>query len=502
MSCGSCVYLVGAGPGDPGLITMRGFELLGRADVVLYDFLVNPLILEPVRADAKKICLGRHGKGRLLSQQEINQKMIAFATAGKIVVRLKAGDPEVFARVAEEIDALDAAGVLWEIVPGITASFAAPSYAGISVTHRDHASAVAMVTGQEKAGSKGSKLDYAALAAFPGTLIFYMGVTTAPHWTRELIVAGCDPKTPATIIRRCSWNDQEVISCRLDSVAEELASRRMRPPVVIVIGDTNATPPEVSWFGRRPLIGQTILVTRPYQQSYPMCRSLTELGAGCLIQPAIEIVPPQDWSPVDAALRAMDRYDWLVFSSTNGVCALLDRLCLKHGDLRRLGGIRLAAIGPNTAEALAKYHLSADILPGAYRAEALAEKLAADAQGQRFLLVRASRGREILAEKLSAASGEVDQVVVYQSRDVETPDAAVAEAMAADQIDWVTVTSSSIARSLIGLFGEQLRRVRLASISPITSEVLREHGHEPTVEAKDYTTAGVIAAIVASVSAT
>ena len=276
----------------------------------------------------------------------------------------------------------------------------------------------------------------------------------------------------------------------------------MRPPVVIVIGDTNATPPEVSWFGRRPLIGQTILVTRPYQQSYPMCRSLTELGAGCLIQPAIEIVPPQDWSPVDAALRAMDRYDWLVFSSTNGVCALLDRLCLKHGDLRRLGGIRLAAIGPNTAEALAKYHLSADILPGAYRAEALAEKLAADAQGQRFLLVRASRGREILAENLSAASGEVDQVVVYQSRDVETPDAAVAEAMAADQIDWVTVTSSSIARSLIGLFGEQLRRVRLASISPITSEVLREHGHEPTVEAKDYTTAGVIAAIVASVSAT
>ena len=494
-----CVYLVGAGPGDPGLITMRGGALLRRADVVLYDFLVNPLILQFVQGDTETICLGRHGKGRLLSQKEINQKMIDFAVAGKIVVRLKAGDPAVFARVAEETDALDAAGVLWEIVPGITASFAAPSYAGISVTNRDHASAVAMVTGQEKDSGEGSKLDYAALAAFPGTLIFYMGVTTAPQWTQKLIEAGRDRKAAATIIHRCSWNDQQVISCRLESVAEELVRRQMRPPAVIVIGNTSAASPAVSWFERKPLIGQTILITRPHQQSYEMCRALTELGAGCLIQPAIEIAPPQDWTPVDAALKSLEEYDWLVFSSANGVRAFLDRLCLLHGDLRRLGGIRLAAIGPSTAEALSKYYLSADIVPAEYRAEALAGKLAGKAKGQRFLLARASRGREILAEQLSAAGGKVNQIVLYESRDVLAPDPNVAAALAEDQIDWMTVTSSSIARSLVNLFGEQLRKVRLASISPVTSQVLQECGHKPAVEAKDYTTAGLTAAIRASV---
>lgn len=494
-----CVYLVGAGPGDPGLITMRGAELLRRADVVLYDFLVNPLILQFVQEDTETVCLGRHGKGRLLSQGEVNQKMIGFAVAGKIVVRLKAGDPAVFARVAEETDALDAAGVLWEIVPGITASFAAPSYAGISVTNRDNASAVAMVTGQEKESGEGSKLDYAALAAFPGTLIFYMGVTTAPLWTQKLIQAGRDPKTAATIIHRCSWNDQQVIPCRLESVVEELSNRQMRPPAVIVIGNTSDAAPTVSWFERKPLLGQTILITRPQQQSYEMCRSLTELGAGCLIQPAIEIAPPQDWAPVDAALESLANYDWLVFSSGNGVRALLDRLCLSHGDLRRLQGIHLAAIGPSTAEALSQYHLSADLVPTEYRAEALAEKLVGKAKGERFLLARACRGREILAEQLSAAGGTVDQIVVYESRDVLAPDPTVAAAVGGDQVDWITVTSSSIARSLVSMFGEELRRVRLASISPVTSQVLQECGHKPAVEAKEYTTAGLTAAITASV---
>jgi uroporphyrinogen III methyltransferase/synthase len=497
-----CVYLVGAGPGDPGLMTVRGFELLGRADVVLYDFLVNPLVLEPVRADAETICLGRHGEGRLMSQQEINQKMIDFVRAGKIVVRLKGGDPAVFARLAEEVDALDAAGIVWEIVPGITASLAAPSYAGIPVTHRDHASAVAMITGQERDANGGKKLDYSALAAFPGPLIFYMGVTTAADWTQALIDAGRDRETPATIIRRCSWTDQQVICCRLDSVADELARRRMRPPAVIVIGQTDGTTPAASWFARKPLIGQTIMVTRPRKESYAMCRRLSELGAGCLVQPAIEIVPPQDWSPVDAALERIDDYDWLVFSSANGVQALLDRLCLAHGDLRRLGGLHLATIGPSTTEALKAYHLSVDVQPTEYRAEALAEALATDAADRRFLLARASRGREILAEKLSAAGGKVDQVVVYESRDVKTAAAEIVKAIADRHIDWITVTSSAIARSLVSLFGQKLHGVRLASISPITSEVLRECGYEPAIEAVDYTSAGLIAAIKASVSDT
>ncbi|MEK6246980.1 MAG: uroporphyrinogen-III C-methyltransferase [Planctomycetales bacterium] len=493
------VYLVGAGPGDPGLITLRGVEILRRADVVLYDFLVNPLILSHAPANTQRICLGRHGQGRLLPQDEINEMLVGFAKQGKIVVRLKGGDPAVFARVAEETEALAAAGVQWEIVPGITAALAAGSYAGIPLTHRDHTSAVALVTGQEQKDGGESKLDYNSIARFPGTLAIYMGVTTARKWTQALIAAGRHPTTPAVIVRRCSWSDQVVIGCRLETIADELEGRNLRPPVLVMIGAGCEVTEELSWFTRRPLVGQTVLVTRPEHQAYEMCRSLTEFGAGCLLQPAIEISPPVDWSPVDAALRQLDRYHWLVFSSANGVRFLLERICQQHGDLRRLGTIRLAAIGPGTANELAKYHLHADLLPTAYRAEALAEALADDAAGQRFLLARASRGREVLRELLESAGGSVDQVVVYQSQDVAQPSEQIAEMMATDRIDWITVTSSAIARSVVKLFGEQLRNVRIASISPLTSATLRDSGYDPAVEADEYTIDGIIAAIMKSV---
>jgi uroporphyrinogen III methyltransferase / synthase len=489
------VYLVGAGPGDPRLITVRGVECLGRADVVLYDYLVNPQILEHAPARAELVCLGHHGHDRILSQAEINARLVAEAQAGKTVVRLKGGDPAIFARAAEEVQALAQAGIPFEIVPGITTALAAGSHAGISITHRELASAVALVTGQERDGKEEPAIDYRALAAFPGTLVFYMGVTSAPLWTRALVEQGKPRDTPAAIIRRCSWSDQQTIHCTLGTVAAVLAEHKMRPPVIVIVGDVVTWDGNVAWFGSRPLAGTRVVVTRAPGQAESLRDALQELGAEVLIQPAIQIAPPEDWAPVDAALARLSDYDWLVFSSANGVRLLLDRLCTT-GDLRQLGGVRLAAIGPGTADELGSYRLKPDFVPPEYRAESLAEGLAEGAAGKRFLLARASRGREVLAERLQQAGGRVEQVVVYRSTDVTTPRPEVSAALAAGKVNWMTVTSSAIARSLVGLFGEQLRGVRLASISPVTSECLRELGYPPDAEATEYTMAGVVAAIV------
>jgi uroporphyrinogen III methyltransferase/synthase len=492
------VYLVGAGPGDPGLITVRGSECLGRADLVLYDYLVNPALLAHVRPDAEAVCLGHHGGGRTMPQEEIHAWMLQAAREGKTVVRLKGGDPDVFGRSAEESTALAEAGIPFETVPGVTAALAAAGYVGIPITHAEYSSAVALVAGQERQGKQGRRLNYEALAGFPGTLIFYMGVTSAPEWSEALIGQGKSPETPVVIVRRCTWSNQRVIRCTLGTVAAEIARQKLRPPAVIVVGEVARMTPDATWFTCRPLFGSRVLITRPREQAVGLADRLVELGADVLFQPAIAISDPPDWGPVDAALDELDRYDWLVFSSSNGVRYLLDRLSEVGGDLRRLGRVKLAAIGPGTADELARYRLRAELVPSEYRAESLAAALVGDAAGRRFLLARASRGREVLAEQLRAAGGEVRQVVVYTNTDVEEPDADVAEQMASGRIDWVTVTSSTIARSTVRLFGDHLRHARLASISPITSGVLRELGFEPAVEAQEYTMEGVVLAIAES----
>ncbi|HEX4128789.1 MAG TPA: uroporphyrinogen-III C-methyltransferase [Pirellulales bacterium] len=495
--CPGRVYLVGAGPGDPGLITLRGVECLGEADEVLYDYLVNPRILDHAPSAARRVCLGRHGRDRLLSQDEINRLLIDAAWAGSTVVRLKGGDPAIFGRLADEAAALVEAGVPIEIVPGITAVLAAGSYAGIPLTDRQHASAVALVTGRQSDSEPPSSAELAALAQFPGTLVFYMGTTTAAEWTSGLIAAGKPADTPAVIVRRCTWPDQLTIGCTLGTVADEVARRKLRPPAIVVVGEVaSAADAAINWFVRRSLHGVRVLVTRPRGQAVELSSRLERLGAEVLAQPAIEILPPDDWAPVDRALGQIADYDWLVFSSANGVRMLLDRLEHSGGDLRRLGSVRLAAIGPGTADALADYHLRADVQPEEFRAEALAAALAGEARGRRFLLARASRGREVLAEQLRAAGGLVEQVVVYRSEDVRKPDPEVAAALAAGKIDFVTVTSSAIARSLAAMFGPGLAKSRLASISPITSATLRELGFEAAAEARQYTLEGVVEAIV------
>lgn len=491
------VYLVGAGPGDPDLITLRGVECLRRADLVLYDYLANPVLLEHTPPTADLVCLGHHGREKTWTQHEINAAMVQAAVQGKTVVRLKGGDPDVFGRGAEEIQALAAAGVPYETVPGVTAALAAAGYAGIPITHGEHSSAVALVTGQERHCKGGPPLDYSALADFPGTLIFYMGVTTAKDWSEALMRRGKPADTPVAVVRRCSWPDQQTFRCTLGTLSDLIAARGLRPPAVIVVGKVAAMTPQVSWFAARPLFGKRILVTRPRQQARALADRLAELGADVLVQPAIEITAPADWAPADRALDGVDQYDWIVFSSANGVRFFLDRLWQRGKDLRSLGRAKLAAIGPGTADELLQYRLRADHVPGEYHAEALAAGLAAGAPGKRFLLIRASRGREVLSEQLAAAGARVEQIVAYQSSDVPKPEANVAAALVQGRIDWITVTSSAIAHALVRMFGEDLRRARLASISPITSATLRQSGFAPAAEAAQYTMEGLVEAILA-----
>jgi uroporphyrinogen III methyltransferase/synthase len=491
------VFLVGAGPGAPELITLRGIECLQRADVVLYDYLANPAILQHANPAAELICLGHHGHTRIWPQTEINAHMVQTAQQGQTVVRLKGGDPTIFARGAEELSELARHGIPYEIVPGITAALAAGSYAEVPLTHRDHASAVAFITGQEHGAKADSALDYGSLANFPGTLVFYMGVTTAERWSQALIRAGKPPETPALIIRRCSHSDQHTIRCTLSEISERLTTpKQLRPPAVVVVGPVADAAPQPNWFESRPLYGQKVLVTRPLHQASTLARAFEELGAAVVCQPAIEIGPPADFAALDQALAGLASIDWVVFSSVNGVQAMLDRLPILGLDLRCLGSVKLAAIGPATAGCLREHRLEPDCQPERFQAEDLAAALETDARGKRFLLIRASRGREVLGERLMAAGGHVTQVVAYQSSDVREPFPEIATQMAAGQIHWVTVTSSAIARSLASLFPNDLANAKLASISPVTTTTLKELGLRAAVEATEATMPSLVNAIV------
>ncbi|MEY4180128.1 MAG: Uroporphyrinogen-III C-methyltransferase [Planctomycetota bacterium] len=492
------VYLVGAGPGDPGLLTLRGAQCLRLADAILYDYLVNPALLTHARPDARRECLGRHGHTRLWSQAEINAELVRLAAAGLQVVRLKGGDPAVFGRAAEECEALASAGIAYEIVPGVTAALAAGSFAGIPLTHRGLASAAALITGQEDADKEGSSLDFHALARFPGTLVFYMGVTTVEQWSQALIDAGKPSDTPAAIVRRVSWPDQTMVQTTLGELAQHLVpASRMRPPVIVVVGPVVRLANRFAWRPERPLAGRTVLLARPTEQMAEAAGPLEELGAEVLCQPAIAIGPPNDWSPVDRVIDtlgdpARPAFDWVVFASGNGVRHFLNRLPDRGRDHRVLGRSRIAAIGPGTARELARYHLRADLVPDAYHADALAAALAPQAAGKRFLLIRANRGRDVLPQALTAAGGIVEQVAAYSSRDVESVAPEIRQRLDDGDVDWALATSSAIARSLVSLLGNSLRHCRIASISPITSATLRELGFEPDCEARKHDMAGLI----------
>ena len=492
--------MIGAGPGDPGLLTLRGAELLSRADVVLYDGLSNAEILSHAPR-AEHICVGKHGQSRIWTQDEINAEMLRHAIGGARVARLKGGDPAVFARTAEEAQSLREAGIPFEIVPGITAALAAGSYAGIPITHRRYASAVALVTGHEEPGKAESAIDWQSLATFPGTLVVYMGVTTARTWTSALIDAGKSPATPTAILRRCSLPDQKSIHCRLDEVAGHLTpATKFRPPVIVIVGEVTQLAESMAWYENRVLFGQTVLVTRSEQQASEVTSVLRELGAEVLEQPAIEISKLEDFTSLDAFIESLTpnqpaSTDVLIFSSRNGVTYFLDRMLELGHDMRLLASLKIGVVGKRTAERLGEYHLRPDFVPDDFSALALAKQLAPIAPGKRFVLVRASRGPDTLCEALQQAGGRVSQVVAYQHRDVEVASDAIMQKMERSEIDWVTVTSAAIAHSLARMLGPAMKSAKLASLSPAITGLLEELGYEVAAQAKEATMQSLIEAI-------
>ncbi len=499
------VYLVGAGPGDPGLITVKGLRCLQEADVVLYDGLVNPLLLRFLSARVERTSRSKSAAGtaghKLVGQEDINQRLIAEARAGKTVVRLKGGDPFIFGRGSEEAAALAAAGIDFEVVPGVTAAVAAGEYAGLSFTHRDYASAVAFITGHEDPTKDHTSLDYEALARFPGTLVFYMGLQRLDECVESLLKAGKPAATPACLIASATNPAQRTVTAPLGQLADAVREANVHPPSVIVIGECVNRREAIAWFEKRPLFGQRIGITRPSGQAGPVIERVLSLGAEPVLLPTIQILPPADWKPIDAALSRLGEFDWLVFTSVNGVESFLGRLWETGGDARRLGKLKIAAIGPATGDALRPFGLRPDLVPPEFRAESLAEVLRPHVAGKRVLWPKADRGRDVLPRELAAAGATLEPLVVYRNVDVPSFPPVELALVERGEVDWIALGSPSIAESLLRMLTEPARqqlgnRTRLASISPVTTARAKQLGLPIAAEATTYTWDGLIDAIV------
>jgi uroporphyrinogen III methyltransferase / synthase len=485
------VYLVGAGPGDPGLLTARALELIATADVLVYDRLIPQSALEAAREDAQLVYAGKEGGGPSMPQHEIDRLLVEHGRSGRLVVRLKGGDPFVFGRGGEEAEALATAGIPFEVVPGVTAGVAAPAYAGIPVTHRDAASAVAFVTGHEHPAKASTALDWGALAAFPGTLVVYMGVRQLEAIAGRLVEAGRDPSQPAAVVERGTLPEQRVISGTLGTIAAVAASEGVRAPAIAVFGPVAGLRPQLRWFEARPLAGISVAVTRAREQASVLARRLETLGASVIEAPAIRIVA------LDGPAPELERYDLVCLTSPNGVRLLFER-CFERGlDARAFAGARVAAIGPGTAAALRERGVIADIVPDRFVAEGLVEALE-DVSVRRALVARAAEARDVLPEALRDRGAEVDVVSLYETVAEPLGDVRVEAVSAAD---YVTFTSSSTVKFFWESVGMRPRlRGRVVSIGPVTSASLREHGVEPDVEASRHDVEGLVAALVADAS--
>ena len=511
------VHLVGAGPGDPGLITVRGRELLERAEVVVYDALSDPRLLAHA-PDAQHLYVGKRAAAHSFTQEQINALLVEHGRAGKRVVRLKGGDPFVFGRGGEECEALLAAGVAFEVVPGITAAIAAPCYAGIPVTHRDFNSSFTLITGHEKeeeyrddqarardAAKGSSDIDWPSIARLP-CMAFYMGVKSLPRLTGKLIEHGMDPNMPAAAIQWGTTPRQRTVVATVATLAAKIAEAKITPPALTIVGRVVALRDTLNWFEKRPLFGQSIVVTRTRHQASDLSRQLEALGAGVIEAPTIEIAPPRDPSHVDQALARLHEYDWVIFTSANGVTETKRKLMQFGLDARVFGKAKIAAIGEATADNVRQQLcLTVALCPASFVAEALADELErrGEVGGRKFLLLRADIARPLLRERLErAGASQVNDVAVYETHPAASLPPHLIDALDARQLTWVTFTSSSTARNFIGLLGDdyksKLAGIKLASIGPITTATLRELGLTPAVEAKQFNVAGLVAAIAES----
>jgi uroporphyrinogen III methyltransferase/synthase len=482
-------------------LTVRAWQCLERADLVIYDRLVPELILTLTCPRASHLCVTDLAAKHVSRGPRVIEAMIEAARAGRTVVRLKGGDPLIFGRGGEEAEALHAAGISFEIVPGISAALGAAAYAGAPLTDRRSASAVALVAGHEDVVKGSSAIDWQALARFPGTLVMYMGMSRLGEIAESLMQAGKPPRTPALAVQEATTGSQHSAEAPLEDLARSAMAAGISAPAVVIIGDVVASRPHVSWFDSLPLRHCRVMITRPLAQAGTLAQRLCELGALPLHLPLIKIAEPEDWSSVDRAIADISAFDWLVFTSANGVDAFIKRLRKLGRDLRALGHVHLAVIGPATAETLRQYHLEADLVPAVYRSEALADDLREQVRGKRVLLARADRGRDLLRVELSSIS-EVTEIAVYaQIEAVDRSHLSWARLRTGD-VDFVTLTSSNIASVFARHLDADMRKqidsgkIQIVTISPVTSATVRETGIAVSGEAAVYNQDGLISAVV------
>jgi uroporphyrinogen III methyltransferase/synthase len=491
------VYLVGAGPGDPGLMTARALELVAGADVILHDRLIPPGALDGARADADIRNVGKRPGERSVGQEEISAMLVELARGGASVVRLKGGDPFVFGRGGEEAEALARAGIPFEVVPGLTAGLAATAYAGIPVTHRDHASAVALVTGHEDPDKAEAAIDWNALADFPGTLVLYMAVSRLEQIADRLIDAGRAPTEATAVIERGTLPVQRTVAGELGAIAELVREAGLEPPAVTVVGAAARLRESLAWLERRPLFGRTVAVTRARAQASGLAARLRDLGAEVLEAPAIRIAPRPVTGELSRACERIADYSLVCLTSPNGAELLMAALAATGRDARALAGVAVAAIGPATARQLAAHGIAADVVPGRAVAEELVAELErVELRGKRVLVARAAAARDVLPDSLRRRGATVDVVALYET---------VAESLSGDELtalgraDYVTFTSSSTVENLIGALdgaGAFPASARVVSIGPVTSRTAREHGLEVHAEASRHDVDGLVAALL------
>lgn len=495
------VYLVGAGPGDPGLLTVKGRDCLAKADIVVYDYLANAELLDYATNASELIYVGKKADQHAMEQSEINALLVEKVKDGQTVVRLKGGDPFLFGRGAEEALGLAKAGIPFETVPGVTTATGASAYAGFPLTHRRHNSVVSLVTGHEDPSKQESAIDWNALATGGGTLVFYMGVKNLPNIAGKLIDGGRSPETPAALIRWGTLPEQRVVEGTLSNIAETAEKARMKPPCILVVGNVVELREKLNWFETRPLFGQTIMITRSREQASELGAKLALLGARVLSMPTIRFESPEDNSILERVVDALSIFDWIVFTSINGVTQFFSTLHGEGHDSRALAPCKICCIGPGTAARLAVYGIKADLVPPRFTSKAIFDALSKqeDLAGKRMLLPRADIAGTNLPKMLAASGAEITDIAVYKTLPGEPPPEVI-ESLQAGEVDIVTFTSSSTAKNFVCIVRDKLgdlpNEIKYASIGPETSKAAREEGVEIAVEAQEHTIDGLVNVIL------
>jgi uroporphyrinogen III methyltransferase/synthase len=493
------VYIIGAGPGDAGLITLKGVDCLRAADVVIYDYLVSKDLLKYARAEARFIYAGKQGGVHTLSQWQINDLLVKEAKAGNTVARLKGGDPFIFGRGGEEAEKLAASDVPFEVVPGVTSAIAVPAYAGIPLTHRGLTSTVAFVTGHEDPTKDKSDIDWQALARI-GTLVFLMGVKNIGKIVEELTRNGKPPETPAALIRWGTTPRQEIITGTLANISVLARKRKFAPPAILVVGKVVDLRDTLSWFEQKPLFGRGIVITRPEKQADDLARLLINEGANPIHFPTIKIVPPPDWSDLDAAIKNLEDYNWLIFTSANGVAFFFERLFAKNKDIRDLKGVKICCIGPATAKQVESKGIRVDLVPKKFISEGILESFSGmNLRGKKILIARAAKARDVLPARLKKSGAKVDVVTAYETINSGKKKNDLETLFKENQVDVITFTSSSTVNNFVKIMGRNFslpKGVKIACIGPVTEAAAARAGFSVDIHQEEYTMEGLVQTLI------